>query len=120
MKATCHCGTVELDITLANGLTDISQCNCSFCSGRRAAVVTVWVEKLRIVRGQDHLTLYQLGSKTAKHYFCKTCRIYTYHQKRLNSNEIGVNIATTEGLHPQDFESIPWVEGMNYPSEMRS
>ena len=83
-------------------------------------MVTVWLEDLKIVYGEDHLTLHQWGSKTAKHQLYKTCGIYRSYQKRLNPSEMDVNVVKIEGLHPQDFENIPWVKGINHPSDMRS
>ena len=120
MKAACHCGTVELDINLANNLTDISRCNCSFCNRCAVAVVAVFLEDLNIVYGEGQLTMYQWGSKSENHYFCKTCGLKRHHQRRLNPNEMAVNLATIGGLHLQDFENIPWVEGIDRPSDMRS
>ena len=119
MKATCHCGAVELNITLAISLTDINQDNCSICSKRGAAMVTALVKVLKIVRGENNLTQYYWASKIAKHYFCRKYGIYTRHQKRLNSGEMGVNFATIEGLQLHDFGHIQWLEAINHLSDTR-
>ena len=117
MKATCHCDAVELEVTLLHGFEDVSRCNCSFCSRRGAAVVTALVEDVKIIRGQDHLTVYQWGTKTAQHHFCKVCGIYTHHRRRLDPNQMGVNVAILEGVHPQHFKDIPWVDGIDHPKD---
>ncbi len=48
---------------------------------------------------------------TAKHYFCKTCGIYTHHQRRSNPKEFAFNIACLEGVNPFDFKDVPVGDG---------
>jgi hypothetical protein len=118
MKGTCHCGAVELDVTLVpEGLASARRCDCSFCMRRGAVAVTAPMDGVRVVRGVDRLTLYQWGSKTAKHYFCSLCGIYTHHQRRSNPNEFGVNAAILEGVSIRAMGTIPWVDGVNHPSD---
>ena len=120
MKATCHCRAVELDVTLTEGLEKVRRCDCSFCARRGAIAVSAPIDGVKIVEGSNNLTLYQWGTKTAKHYFCKTCGIYTHHQKRSNPNEFGVNVAILEGINPRQLGEIPWVDGINHPSDTKS
>jgi len=58
------------------------------------------LDRLRVLKGADNLTLYQWNTGIAKHYFCKTCGIYTHHQRRSNPNEYAVNIACLDGVDP--------------------
>ena len=120
MKATCHCRAVELDVTLTEGLEKARRCDCSFCARRGAIAVSAPIDGVKIVEGSNNLTLYQWGTKTAKHYFCKTCGIYTHHQRRSNPNEFGVNVAILEGINPRQLGEIPWVDGINHPSDTKS
>ena len=113
---TCHCGAVELAVNLP-GDFEAHRCDCSFCRRRGAAVTAVAVDELRVVRGEENLTLYQWGTKTAKHYFCKTCGIYTHHRRRSNPNEYGVNVGGLEGVNPRDLGDIEWADGVNHPSD---
>jgi hypothetical protein len=116
-KLTCHCGAVELRVDLSDGLETARRCDCSFCRRRGAAAVSVPLYGLHIVRGEENLTLYQWGTMTARHYFCKTCGIYTHHRRRSNPNEYGVNLGALEGVNPRDLGDIPWVDGVNHPSD---
>lgn len=120
MKATCHCRAVELDVTLTEGPEKVRRCDCSFCARRGAIAVSAPIDGVKIVEGSNNLTLYQWGTKTAKHYFCKTCGIYTHHQRRSNPNEFGVNVAILEGINPRQLGEIPWVDGINHPSDAKS
>lgn len=118
-KVTCHCGAVELRVTLQDGLNTARRCDCSFCRRRTVAAVTVELGQLEVVRGADSLTQYTFGTGTAKHHFCKTCGIYTHHQRRSNPNEYGVNMGGIEGVNPADHEPIVWNDGVNHPSDAK-
>jgi hypothetical protein len=117
LKATCHCGAVELRVTLSEGLASARRCDCSFCARRGAVAVSAPLEGLEVVRGEGNLALYTWGTHTAQHWFCKTCGIYTHHRRRSDPNEYGVNLACLEGHHPRDLGEIPWVDGINHPSD---
>ncbi|WP_085892315.1 GFA family protein [Roseovarius litorisediminis] len=118
MKATCHCGAVELRVTLVDeGLATARRCDCSFCRRRGAAAVTAPLGGVEVVKGSDKLAIYQWGTKTAKHYFCSVCGIYTHHQRRSNPNEFGVNLGALEDINPRDLGDIGWVDGVNHPSD---
>ena len=119
-KLTCHCGAVELQVKLADGLNTAQRCDCSFCRRRGAIAVTSLLGDVEIVKGEDKLTLYTWGTHTAKHYFCSVCGIYTHHQRRSNPNEYGVNVAAIEGINPRDLGNVPWSDGVNHSSDRKT
>ncbi|MTJ05520.1 GFA family protein [Sediminimonas qiaohouensis] len=118
-KATCHCGAVELRVTLSDGLHSARRCDCSYCRRRGAVAVSAPLDGIRIVRGADNLALYTWGTGTAKHWFCKTCGIYTHHQRRSNPNEFGVNAGCLDGVNPRDLDPVAWSDGVNHPSDRK-
>ncbi|WP_411232864.1 GFA family protein [Marivita sp. S0852] len=75
------------------------------------------LNQLRIIKGAENLSIYSFGTHTAKHHFCKTCGIYTHHQRRSNPNEYGINMGAIEGVNPSDYEPIRWHDGINHPSD---
>jgi len=93
-RASCHCGAVVIEATLPRGLNSARRCNCSFCSRRGAAAVTAIAASVRVLQGADNLSLYTWGTHTAKHWFCKTCGIYTHHQRRSDPTECGINLGS--------------------------
>lgn len=119
-RLTCHCGAVELSVRLSAGLTTARRCDCSFCRRRGAIAVSAPLDGITIVKGADHLTLYQWGTGAAKHWFCKTCGIYTHHQRRSNPDQYGVNAACLDGVNPRDLDPVPWVDGVNHPSDRKA
>ncbi|MDU8927246.1 GFA family protein [Alisedimentitalea sp. MJ-SS2] len=120
MKLTCHCGAVELRVTPSVPFDQARHCDCSFCRRRAAATLTVPLDALEIVKGADNLALYTWGTGTAQHHFCKTCGIYTHHQRRSNPNEYGVNLGALEGVNPAEWEPLPWHDGVNHPSDRQT
>ena len=120
MKAVCHCGAVELEVTLLDGLKTAQRCDCSFCRRRAAPAVVARKEDLKVTKGAESLTLYQWGSQTARHHFCKYCGIYMYHNQRANPEHVGVNLGSLKGVNPAEHEPIPWSDGVNHPSDRTS
>ena len=116
-KASCHCGGVEFELTLPNGLEDPRRCNCSICRMRGAIAASVVLEGLKITKGANLLTLYQFNTMTAKHYFCSLCGIYTHHRRRSNPDQYGFNVACLEGINPYDLGDVPVLDGINHPSD---
>ena len=116
-RLSCHCGAVEMRVRLSDGLATARRCDCSFCRRRGAVAVSAPLDGIEIVRGAENLSLYRWGTGTARHYFCKTCGIYTHHQRRSNPNEYGVNAACLEGVNPRDLDPVAWVDGVNHPSD---
>lgn len=116
-KATCHCGTVVLELDLPDGLVDVRRCDCSMCRRRGAIVASVPLSGITILAGAEYLHLYQFNTKTAKHYFCGRCGIYTHHQRRSNPTQYGINVGCLEGINPLKIEGVPTYDGVNHPAD---
>ncbi len=116
-KLVCHCGSVEIELDLPDGLVDVRRCDCSLCRRRGAIAASVPLSGITILKGEDVLKLYQFNTKTAKHYFCSNCGIYTHHQRRSNPTQYGFNVACLEGINPLTIEGIPTYDGVNHPAD---
>ena len=116
-KATCHCGAVELRVALPEGMATARRCDCSFCRRRGAVGVSAPREGVEVVRGAGNLARYTWGTHTARHWFCKTCGIYTHHRRRSNPDEYGINAGCIEGVNPRELDPVPWTDGVNHPSD---
>ena len=118
-KGQCHCGAVRFEVELPDSFASARRCDCSFCRRRGAVVVSTPLSGFRLLSGQDRLTLYQFGTNTAQHWFCATCGIYTHHRRRSNPSQMGVNAACLDGVNPRDLAPVPWVDGVNHPSDRK-
>ena len=56
-KATCHCGAVELEIELPEGIVDPRHCDCSICRRKGAVVASVLLSGIKIVKGENVLKM---------------------------------------------------------------
>jgi len=53
---------------------------------------------LKIDAQEGMLGLYQFGAKTAKHYFCKNCGIYTFHETSRKPGYFRVNLGCVDSV----------------------
>ncbi|MES1937280.1 GFA family protein [Salinisphaera hydrothermalis] len=117
IDGACHCGGVRFHVRLSDGLHSARRCNCSYCRMRGAVAVSAALTDIVILEGADLLSCYQFGTRTAKHYFCSRCGIYTHHQRRSNPEQYGVNVACLDGLSPFDFAEVPVANGIEHPRD---
>jgi len=87
------------------------------CRRRGAIVASVPLDGLKILKGQEVLSVYQFNTRTAKHYFCSVCGIYTHHQRRSNPNQYGYNVGCLEGVNPFELGEVPVLDGINHPAD---
>ena len=115
--AACHCGTVRFRVRLTDEFNTIRRCTCSYCRMRGAIAASATLSDIEFEAGEDNLTLYQFNTGTAKHYFCRTCGIYTHHQRRSNPNQFGINIACIADVSPFDFAAVEVMDGVSHPAD---
>jgi len=118
-RASCHCGAVILELDLPDGIVDPRRCDCSMCRRRGAIVASVPLAGITIVQGAQSLGLYQFNTKTAKHYFCMHCGIYTHHQRRSNPSQYGYNVGCLEGVNPFELGEVKTYDGVHHPADRK-
>jgi hypothetical protein len=76
------------------------RCTCSICSRKGALMYPDFIpgEALEIDAAEGSLGLYQFGAKTAKHFFCKHCGIYTFHETARRPGHYRVNLGCVDGV----------------------
>ena len=114
---SCHCGGVKFSVDLPNGLNSLSRCNCSMCARRGAIMQVVPLNAFKVIAGEDYLSLYEFNTHTAKHYFCKTCGIYTHHQMRSHPDHYSINVACLDGVNIADLGEVPTTDGINHSKD---
>lgn len=117
-RASCHCGAVELELDLPQGIVDPRRCDCSLCRRRGAIVASVPLAAITIIRGQDVLKVYKFNTLAAEHFFCSVCGIYTHHKRRSNPLEYGYNVGCLVGVNPFELGPVPVLDGVNHPSDL--
>jgi hypothetical protein len=113
----CHCGAVRFEIE--TDLATVTECNCSICSKKGALHHRVAPERFKLLSGADSLTLYQFGSRIAKHWFCKHCGIHPFSNARAAPDMYAVNIrclddfeAEKANIEIRPFDGRNWEEAV--------
>jgi hypothetical protein len=98
-KGTCHCGAISFAFEheeIKSGL----RCNCSICR-RKGAVMsdfTIQPDKFDFKAENGALGLYQFDTNIAKHYFCKICGIYPFHETMRKPGHYRVNLGCIDEI----------------------
>ena len=104
-QGSCHCGAVRFHYD-GEEINSALRCNCSICARKGALMSAEAIprENLRIQVDGDNLGLYQFDSKIAKHYFCKTCGIYTHNEMFRMPGHMRVNLGCIDELDTSDLD----------------
>ena len=113
LRGACHCGAVTFSVK--GPVTRVVRCTCSICSTVGALWHGTDESGLKILTGEDDLALYQFGTKTAKHYFCRHCGIHPFSRPRLNPKLWVVNlrcvpVVDVAALPTSVFDGAHWEE----------
>jgi hypothetical protein len=98
-QGSCHCGAVKFSY-VGDKIEKGIRCNCSICARRGALMSTevIPVENLKIEAQEGSLALYQFGDRTARHFFCKTCGIYPFHETARAPGHYRVNLGCIDSI----------------------
>jgi hypothetical protein len=110
-KGACHCGRVTFEARA--DLTYVVDCNCSICRHKGALWHPAAEADLRILTGEADLVLYQFNTKTAKHYFCRTCGIHPLTRPRLDPGRWVFNVRCVDGVDLSSLKVRPF-DGQNW------
>ena len=116
-RGSCHCGRVTFELQAK--LDAIIDCNCSFCRRRGALWHAATEQDLRILTGEDDLTLYQFNTLTAKHYFCRHCGIHPFTRPRLDPSRWSVNVRCIDGVDLSSLK-VRSFDGNNWESAAKA
>ncbi len=119
VNASCHCGSVQLEIKLLNGLDEIIRCNCSICSrGKGFGMFCIPLIDFKIIKGEKSIRKYTFKTATAPHFFCRICGIHTHHKSRARPDRICVNISCIKDINIHDFrDKLIDFNGINHPRD---
>ena len=104
-QGSCHCGELQFVVDTEKAIDKGLRCNCSICK-RKGAVMSADVfssDQLAICveKGSvdiDELGLYQFDNRVAKHYFCKNCGIYPFHETFRMPGKFRLNLGCIDAI----------------------
>lgn len=102
-QGSCHCGDITFWFEHEESIDSSLRCNCSICM-RKGAMMTPFViapEQFNSsVKDGGELGIYEFDNKIAKHYFCKSCGIFTFNQTLRMPGFYRANLGCIEGIDP--------------------
>ena len=98
----CHCRSVQFRATL--NLAEAIVCDCSICTKKGAIMIRIEESDFELLSRLGDVGVYSFHTHTAKHYFCRTCGIHTFHRPRTYPERWGVNIRCLDGVDVNAIE----------------
>ena len=105
----CHCGAVRFEVVV-----DASQgtrCNCSICTKVNGIGAIVKPDDLVLTAGEDALSTYAWGGKTATRFFCKHCGVQCFARgflEEVGGHYAAVYLNTLDDVDPAQISLIYW------------
>ena len=98
-EGSCHCGKIRFAYD-GDEITSGIRCTCSICrrKGALMSAEAIAPGRLEIDAAPEDIGLYQFDSKVAKHYFCKTCGIYTHNEMLRIPGHFRVNLGCIDAV----------------------
>ena len=119
----CHCGAIRF--TVSGELDELAECNCSICAKTGYLHWEVEPEQFSLETGDQAITNYQFGTRTAHNYFCTTCGISPFRRSRSAPSKIDINArclegVTLSGIPVEFFDGVHWEEQTQKLAEAES
>lgn len=113
----CHCGAVRFRVR--GPLEKVTVCNCSVCTKKGYLHWIVSPERFELLAGEDVLTTYEFGTRTAKHRFCSRCGVQAFYVPRSDPDKIDVNVRCLDDVDLSSLE-VASFDGRNWEHAMAS
>lgn len=104
LQASCHCGSVQLEIS--HKPETLTECTCSICHRYGAQWAYYTRRSVQVICAAGTLSAYRWGDKTIDFYHCTNCGCVTHYNslEKDNDSRIAVNARM---MKSEDIASAP-------------
>ena len=98
---SCHCGAVKFQARL--DATAGSRCNCTVCTKLATLGAIVKPDAFELLSGEQNLTAYEWGGRTAKRYFCEKCGVTCFSRgylEQIGGDYVAINLNALDDVDP--------------------
>lgn len=111
-RGGCHCGKVRFEVDAPTEV-HVDVCNCSICSMVGFEHLIVESGRFRLLAGQEQLSEYRFGTRTARHLFCARCGVKAFYVPRSHPDGFSVNLRCLDQskltqVHRSAFDGREW------------
>ena len=110
-QGSCHCEAVKFEFRSIQ-YVEIWTCNCSICSLNNYQHLFVKHSDFTLINGEDSLTAYHFGTRTAEHLFCQKCGIKSFYQPRSHPDSFSVDLRCVKS--PPLIDRVVEFDGKNH------
>ena len=112
----CHCGAVRFEVVV--DASHGTRCNCSICTKVNGIGAIVKPDDLVLTAGEDALSTYAWGGKTATRFFCKHCGVRSFgrgHVKEIGGDYVAVQLGCLDNVDVAELIAAPvrYADGRN-------
>jgi hypothetical protein len=107
---SCHCGAVRFQVQLERPGGG-SRCNCSICTKTSMTSAIVKPAAFKLLGGEDSLSWYEWGGKTARRFFCKHCGVQCFARGYLvevGGDYVSINLNAIDDLDVAELAMVYW------------
>jgi hypothetical protein len=105
----CHCGAVRFEVEL--DISKGSMCNCTVCTKIASVGAIAKPSAFRLLSGEDSLSSYEWGGKTAQRKFCKHCGVHCFapgYLDVLGGDYVSINLNCLDDFDRSRIELEYW------------
>ena len=114
IEGGCHCGAVRFTAELPEPAVELLDCDCSICRMTGYLHLIVPDRYFRLLQGDEALTEYRFGTRTARHLFCHQCGIKSFYKPRSHPDHVSINFRCLDESHGLAPAIVPF-DGRNHP-----
>ena len=110
LEGSCHCGAVHFQL-MADLDQGASRCNCSVCTKLGYLGGIAKPEAFTLLAGEDSLSFYEWGGKTARRFFCKHCGSHCFargYLAEVGGHYVSVNYNCLDGVELDPIKVVHW------------